>query len=40
MKRLAESPLDQGGSFLIEVDETSATPVTRETGKESCARRP
>jgi hypothetical protein len=35
MKRLVEFPLDQGGSVLIEVEETPAGgPVTRGIGKD------
>jgi Trypsin-co-occurring domain 1 len=37
MKRLVEFPLDQGGSVLVEVDESPADPVTRGLGKDGSA---
>jgi len=33
VKRLVEFPLEQGGSVLIEIDESPAGPVTRGLGK-------
>jgi NTP-dependent ternary system trypsin peptidase co-occuring protein len=37
MKRLIEFPLDEGGSVLIEVEESPAGPVTRGIGKDRAA---
>jgi hypothetical protein len=34
MKRLVEFPLEQGGSVLVEVDETPAGPAVRGLGKD------
>jgi Trypsin-co-occurring domain 1 len=37
VKRLVEFPLDQGGSVLVEVDETTAGPTMRGIGKDHSA---
>ena len=37
MKRLAEFPLDEGGSVLVEVDEPPGGPVTRGLRKDRSA---
>jgi hypothetical protein len=34
MKRLAEFPLDQGGTVLVEVDDAPGGPVTRGLGRD------
>ncbi len=34
MKRLAEFPLEQGGSVLVEIDEAPAGPAMRGLGKD------
>jgi len=37
MKRLVDFPLDEGGSVLIEVEESPAGPVMRGIGKDRAA---